>query len=255
MRIDGKTALVTGGASGLGRATVEALHAAGANVLILDLPSSQGAAVAEELGERAAFGPADVTSPTDVQAAIEAAVSTFGGLRVAVNCAGIGWAMRTVGRDGPHDLDIFTKVLMVNVVGTFNVIRLAAARIGTEEPEDGERGVIVNTSSIAAFDGQTGQSAYASSKGAIASLTLPVARDLARSLIRCVTIAPGTFDTPLMAMLPPAAREQLERDTPHPARLGRPGEYAALVRHAIENPMLNGEVIRLDGALRMPFVR
>lgn len=255
MRIDGKTALVTGGASGLGRATVDGFHAAGANVLVLDLPSSQGAALADELGGRAAFAPADVTSPSDVQAAIDTAVERFGGLHVAVNCAGIGWAMRTVGRDGPHDLDIFTKVLQVNVVGTFNVIRLAAARIGTQEPEDGERGVIVNTSSIAAFDGQTGQAAYASSKGAIASLTLPVARDLARSLIRCVTIAPGTFDTPLMAMLPQAAKEQLERDTPHPARLGSPAEYAALVRHVVENAMLNGEVIRLDGALRMPFVR
>jgi NAD(P)-dependent dehydrogenase (short-subunit alcohol dehydrogenase family) len=255
VRIDGKAALVTGGASGLGRATVDALHAAGANVLVLDLPSSRGAAVADELGDRAAFAPADVTSPSDVQAAIDTALERFGGLHVAVNCAGIGWAMRTVGRDGPHDLDIFTKVLQVNVVGTFNVIRLAAARIGTEEPEDGERGVIVNTSSIAAFDGQTGQAAYAASKGAIASLTLPVARDLARSLIRCVTIAPGTFDTPLMAMLPQAAKDQLERDTPHPARLGSPAEYSALVRHVIENPMLNGEVIRLDGALRMPFVR
>jgi NAD(P)-dependent dehydrogenase (short-subunit alcohol dehydrogenase family) len=239
----------------LGRATVDALHAAGANVLVLDLPSSRGAAVADELGDRAAFAPADVTSPSDVQAAIDTALARFGGLHVAVNCAGIGWAMRTVGRDGPHDLDIFTKVLQVNVVGTFNVIRLAAARIGTEEPEDGERGVIVNTSSIAAFDGQTGQAAYAASKGAIASLTLPVARDLARSLIRCVTIAPGTFDTPLMAMLPQPAKDQLERDTPHPARLGSPAEYSALVRHVIENPMLNGEVIRLDGALRMPFVR
>jgi NAD(P)-dependent dehydrogenase (short-subunit alcohol dehydrogenase family) len=255
VRIDGKAALVTGGASGLGRATVDALHAAGANVLVMDLPSSRGAAVADELGDRAAFAPADVTSPSDVQAAIDTALERFGGLHVAVNCAGIGWAMRTVGRDGPHDLDIFTKVLQVNVVGTFNVIRLAAARIGTEEPEDGERGVIVNTSSIAAFDGQTGQAAYASSKGAIASLTLPVARDLSRSLIRCVTIAPGTFDTPLMAMLPQAAKDQLERDTPHPARLGSPAEYSALVRHVIENPMLNGEVIRLDGALRMPFVR
>jgi NAD(P)-dependent dehydrogenase (short-subunit alcohol dehydrogenase family) len=255
VRIEGRTALVTGGASGLGRAAVDALHEAGANVLILDLPSSQGAAVVEELGERAAFGPADVTSPSDVQAAIDTAVERFGGLHIAVNCAGIGWAMRTVGRDGPHDLDVFTKVLHVNVVGTFNVIRLASAHMATQEPEDGERAVIVNTASIAAFDGQTGQAAYAASKGAIVSLTLPVARDLSRSLIRCVTIAPGTFDTPLMAMLPQAAKEALERDTPHPARLGRPPEYAALVLHVIENPMLNGEVIRLDGALRMPFVR
>jgi NAD(P)-dependent dehydrogenase (short-subunit alcohol dehydrogenase family) len=172
-----------------------------------------------------------------------------------VNCAGIAWAGRTVGRDGPHDLETFASVHRVNVIGTFNVVRLAATRMATQDPEDEERGVIVNTASIAAFDGQIGQAAYASSKGAVASLTLPVARDLARSLIRCVAIAPGTFETPMMAQLPQSARAQLERDTPHPARLGKPHEYAELVRHVIENPMLNGEVIRLDGGLRMPFVR
>jgi NAD(P)-dependent dehydrogenase (short-subunit alcohol dehydrogenase family) len=255
MRIEGKTALVTGGGSGLGRATVELLHRAGANVAVLDLPTSSGAAVAGGLGERAMFAPADVTSPDEVGTAIEAAVERFGGVHVAVNCAGIAWAGRTVGRDGPHDLEIFASVHRVNVIGTFNVVRLAAARMATQDPEDEERGVIVNTASIAAFDGQIGQAAYASSKGAVVSLTLPVARDLARSLIRCVAIAPGTFETPMMAQLPQPARERLERDTPHPARLGRPEEYAALVRHVIENPMVNGEVIRLDGGLRMPFVR
>jgi NAD(P)-dependent dehydrogenase (short-subunit alcohol dehydrogenase family) len=255
VRIEGKTALVTGGGSGLGRATVEAFHGAGANVMVLDLPSSAGADVASGLGERAAFAAADVTSPEEVQAAVDAAVERFGALHVAVSCAGIAWAGRTVGRDGPHDLEVFSSVHRVNVIGTFNVVRLAAARMAAQEPEDDERGVIVNTASIAAFDGQIGQAAYASSKGAVVALTLPVARDLARSLIRCVAIAPGTFETPMMAQLPQAARQQLERDTPHPARLGRPEEYAALVRHVVENPMLNGEVIRLDGALRMPFVR
>ena len=255
MRIEGKTAMVTGGGSGLGRATVEALHAAGANVVVLDLPTSAGNAIVGQLGERALFAPADVATPEDVQGAIDAAVRTFGGLHVAVNCAGIAWAGRTVGRDGPHDLDVFASVHRVNVLGTFNVVRLAAARMAAQEPEDGERGVVVNTASIAAFDGQIGQAAYASSKGAVVSLTLPVARDLARSLIRCVAIAPGTFETPMMAQLPQDARAQLERDTPHPARLGRPEEYAALVLHVVGNPMLNGEVIRLDGALRMPFVR
>jgi NAD(P)-dependent dehydrogenase (short-subunit alcohol dehydrogenase family) len=255
VRIEGKVALVTGGASGLGRATAEGLHAAGASVVVLDLPTSAGEDVAAGLGERARFVPADVTSPQDVGRAVDLAVSDFGGLHVAVNCAGVAWAGRTVGRDGPHDLDVFERVLRVNVVGTFNVVRLAAARMGGQEPEDGERGVVVNTASIAAFDGQVGQAAYAASKGAIASMTLPVARDLANRLVRCVAIAPGTFETPMMAQLPEAARVQLEQITPHPARLGRPAEYAALVRHVVENPMLNGEVVRLDGALRMPFVR
>jgi len=255
VRIQGKTALVTGGASGLGRATVDALLEAGAKVVVVDLPTSAGEAVATELGDRVAFAPTDVTSADDVHAAIALANDRFGGLHVAVNCAGVAWAARTVGRDGPHDLEAFALVHRVNVIGTFNVVRLAAAAMAGVEPEDGERGVIVNTASIAAFDGQIGQAAYASSKGAVVSLTLPVARDLARSLIRGVAIAPGTFETPMMAQLPQPAREQLERDTPHPARLGRPEEYARLVRHVVENPMLNGEVIRLDGALRMPFVR
>ena len=253
MRIQGKAALVTGGASGLGRATVEALHRAGARVVVLDLPGSTGPAVASGLGDGAVFAPADVTSPEEVAAAVALAVERFGGLHIAVSCAGIAWAGRTVGREGPHDLDVFARVLHVNVVGTFNVVRLAAARMGRQEPEGEERGVIVNTASIAAFDGQVGQAAYASSKGAVASLTLPVARDLASRQIRCVAIAPGIFDTTMLAGLPEAARTQLERQTPHPARLGRPEEYASLVLHVVENPMLNGEVIRLDGALRMPY--
>ena len=255
MQIEGKTALITGGASGVGRATAEALLAEGANVLLLDLPSSQGEAVAQELGDHAAFAPADVTSEEEVTAAVARAVELWGGVHITVNCAGIGWAQRTVSSRGPHDLGIFSKVLEVNVIGTFNVTRLAAAQMGQQEADGEERGVIVNTSSIAAYDGQTGQAAYAASKGAIVSLTLPVARDLAARKIRCVTIAPGTFATPLMMQLPEPAREQLAEVTPHPARLGRAEEYGALVVHIVENPMLNGEVIRLDGALRMPFVR
>jgi NAD(P)-dependent dehydrogenase (short-subunit alcohol dehydrogenase family) len=255
VRIEGKTVLVTGAASGLGHATVSMFHRAGAAVLLLDLPTSDGARAAEELGDRALFAPADVTSPDEVQRAIGQAIERLGGLHVAVNCAGIAWAGRTVGRDGPHDLEVFATVHRVNVIGTFNVLRLAAARMGAQDAEEGERGVIINTASIAAFDGQVGQAAYASSKGAIASLTLPVARDLASRQIRCVAIAPGTFDTTMLAGLPQPARDQLEQQTPHPARLGRPEEYAALARHIVENPMLNGEVIRLDGALRMPFAR
>ncbi len=255
MRIHGATALVTGGASGLGGATARALVDAGANVALLDLPTSRGEAAAAELGERALFAPADVTSEADVARALDVTVERFGPPRLAVNCAGIVWAGRTVGKEGPHDLRIFQKVVEVNVVGTFNVVRLAAARMADNEPDDGDRGVIVNTASIAAFDGQVGQAAYAASKGAIASMTLPVARDLSRMQIRCVAIAPGTFDTPMMAMLPPEGRAQLEADTPHPARLGRPEDFSALVLAIVANPMLNGEVIRLDGELRMPFVR
>jgi NAD(P)-dependent dehydrogenase (short-subunit alcohol dehydrogenase family) len=255
VRIEGKAALVTGGASGLGRATAEALHAAGARVLLLDLPTSQGEGVAGEIGDGAAFAAADVTSAPDVTAAVARAVELWGGLQIAVNCAGIGWAGRTVSRGGPHDLGIFSKVIEVNAIGTFNVIRLAAAQMGQQERDGEERGVIVNTSSIAAFDGQTGQAAYSASKGAVVSMTLPIARDLAARAIRCVTIAPGIFETPLLMQLPAPARKQLEGETPHPARLGKAEEYAALVVHIVENPMLNGEVIRLDGALRMPFFR
>ena len=252
MRIEGKGALVTGGASGLGRATAEALHAAGAGVVIVDLPTSQGEVLAKELGDRARFAPADVTDPEQVQAAIGIAAEAFGGLHVAVNCAGIGWAQRTVDKNGPHDLNVFETVIRVNLIGTFNVLRLAAAQMVTQEPDGEERGVLVNTASIAAFDGQIGQAAYASSKGGIVSLTLVVARDLAARLIRCCTIAPGTFDTPMLALLPEEARQALADQIPHPKRLGKPSEFAALVQHIVENPALNGETIRLDGALRMP---
>jgi NAD(P)-dependent dehydrogenase (short-subunit alcohol dehydrogenase family) len=257
MRVEGKVALVTGGASGLGQATADALHGAGASVVVCDLSASTGAEIAAGFGERAAFAPTDVTSQEDVRAAVSLAVERFGGLHVAVSCAGIAWAQRTVTRDGPHDFQAFRSVVEVNLIGTFNVIRLAAAQMSAQEPvESGEeRGVIVNTASIAAFDGQIGQAAYSASKGGVAALTLPVARDLAARLIRVVTIAPGTFDTPMLAQLPEPTRQALAQQVPHPSRLGRPEEYAALVLHVVDNPMLNGEVIRLDGALRMPFSR
>lgn len=252
MRIEGKGALVTGGASGLGRATVETLHAAGAGVVIVDLPQSQGEVLAKELGDRARFAASDVTDPEQVQAAITTAAEAFGGLHIAINCAGIGWAQRTVDKNGPHDLNVFETVIRVNLIGTFNVLRLAAAQMVTQDPDGEERGVLVNTASIAAFDGQIGQAAYASSKGGVVSLTLVVARDLAARLVRCCTIAPGTFDTPMLALLPDEARQALADQIPHPKRLGKPSEFAALVRHIVENPALNGETIRLDGALRMP---
>ena len=252
MNIQGKAAIVTGGASGLGRATVEALHAAGAGVVIMDLPHSQGEVLSTELGERARFAPADVTDTEQVAAAVRTAVEAFGGVHIVVNCAGIGWAQRTVDRNGPHDLGAFETVVRVNLIGTFNVLRLAAAQMVQQEPDGEERGVIVNTASAAAFDGQIGQAAYASSKGGVVSLTLVVARDLAARLIRCCTIAPGTFDTPMLALLPDEQRQALAAQIPHPSRLGKPSEFAALVRHIVENPVLNGETIRLDGALRMP---
>lgn len=251
MDVAGRTALITGGASGLGNATARVLADAGANVVLVDLPSSAGEARADELGGAAEFAPADVTDPEAVQAAIDVAVERFGGLHVAVNCAGVAPAQRTVGRDGPHDLDVFARTVQVNLIGTFNVTRLAAARMADQEPEDGERGVIVNTASIAAFDGQTGQAAYAASKGGVVGMTLPVARDLARQQIRVVAIAPGTFDTPMLAGLPEEARAALADDIPHPHRLGHPSEYGLLVQQIVANPYLNGEVIRLDGALRM----
>jgi NAD(P)-dependent dehydrogenase (short-subunit alcohol dehydrogenase family) len=251
MRIEGKVALVTGGASGLGRATAEALADAGAKVVICDLPTSDGEAVAEGLPTGARFAPTDVTSEAEVQAAVDLAASELGGLHIAVNCAGVGWAQRVLSKHGVHSLDLFSKVVQVNLVGTFNVIRLAAAQIVKSEPEEGERGVIVNTASIAAFDGQIGQAAYSASKGGVVGMTLPLARDLAQSMIRVVTIAPGTFDTPMLAALPEEAREELAKGIPHPRRLGDPREFGVLARHIVENPMLNGEVIRLDGALRM----
>jgi NAD(P)-dependent dehydrogenase (short-subunit alcohol dehydrogenase family) len=252
LNIENKVALITGGASGLGYAAAEELTKAGASVVLVDLESSNGETAAKELGERARFAPADVTAPDDVQAAVNLARDEFGGLHVVVNCAGVGFPGRVLTRDGSAiDLERFEFVVRVNLIGTFNVIRLAAAQIASQEPEGEERGVIVNTASIAAFDGQIGQAAYAASKGGIVGLTLPVARDLASRMIRCVSIAPGTFDTPMLAGLPDEAREGLAADIPHPHRLGRPPEFGGLVRHIVENPMLNGETIRLDGALRM----
>jgi NAD(P)-dependent dehydrogenase (short-subunit alcohol dehydrogenase family) len=232
-------------------ATIEELHAAGGNVVICDLPTSQGETVAKELGERAIFAPTDVTNAEEVTGAITAGVSSFGGIHIAVNCAGIGWAQRTADKNGPHDLGVFETVVRVNLIGTFNVTRLAAFQMTQQEPDGEERGVIVNTASIAAFDGQIGQAAYSASKGGVVGMTLPIARDLAARLIRVNTIAPGTFDTPMLALLPEEARRALGDAIPHPRRLGKPSEYAALVRHIVENPMLNGETIRLDGALRM----
>jgi NAD(P)-dependent dehydrogenase (short-subunit alcohol dehydrogenase family) len=250
MDVAGNVALVSGGASGLGLATARALHAAGGTVVLLDLPHSKGQQVADELGERAAFAPGDVTSEDDVAAAVAAAVDR-GPLRIVVNCAGIGTAARTVGRDGPFPLDAFTRVVTINLIGTFNVIRLAAAAMGQYDLVGEERGVVINTASAAAFDGQIGQAAYSASKGGIVGMTLPIARDLAGQRIRVVTIAPGLFDTPLFGALPPDAIAALGAQVPHPSRLGHPSEYAALAAHIVANPMLNGETIRLDGALRM----
>jgi NAD(P)-dependent dehydrogenase (short-subunit alcohol dehydrogenase family) len=249
VRVEGAVALVTGGASGLGRATAERLAGLGARVVVLDLPGSNGKAVAAGLGGE--FAPADVTEPESVEAAVGTAAG-LGPLRILVNCAGIGPPARVVGKDGtPMPLDAFTRVVQVNLIGTFNVTRLAAAAMAALEPVDGERGVLVNTASVAAYEGQVGQAAYSASKGGIVSMTLPIARELAGRQIRVVTIAPGLFETPLLASLPDEAKESLGRQVPHPSRLGRPEEYAALVQHIVENPMLNGETIRLDGAIRM----
>jgi NAD(P)-dependent dehydrogenase (short-subunit alcohol dehydrogenase family) len=246
MELSGIGAIVAGGASGLGEATARDLTARGARVTIADLNEERGEALASELG--GAFAAADVTKEDQVAAAVEAA----GDIRFAVNCAGIGWAERTVKKDGPAALQPFETVVRVNLIGTFNVLRLAAAAMADNEPDDnGERGAVVMTASIAAYDGQIGQTAYAASKGGVAGLTLPAARDLAARGIRVVTIAPGLFDTPLLAALPEEAREALGKTMPFPQRLGRPEEFAHLACAIAENPMLNGEVIRLDGALRM----
>jgi NAD(P)-dependent dehydrogenase (short-subunit alcohol dehydrogenase family) len=252
MQISGKAFIVTGGASGLGRAAAEAIVAAGGKAVLLDVNAEVGRAAEQAIGDAVRFAQADVTSEEQVKAAVELAISAFGNLYGVVNAAGIGPAAKVLGKNGPHPLDLFEKTVRINLVGTFNVIRLAAAVMTQNQPlESGERGVIVNTASIAAYDGQIGQPAYAASKGGIVGLTLPVAREFASVGVRCVTIAPGIFDTPLLAALPEAARVSLGQQVPFPSRLGRPTEYGALVRHVIENEMLNGEVIRLDGALRM----
>ena len=251
MDVKNAVALVTGGASGLGQATVRELHDKGAKVVIVDLPSSQGETVVTELGEGAVFVPADVTRASDVASAVEAA-EKFGPLRVAVNCAGIGNAIRTVSKQGPFPLEQFTRIINVNLIGTFNVTRLAAESISqTELLGEEERGVIINTASVAAFDGQIGQAAYSASKAGIVGMTLPIARDLAGLKIRVNTIAPGLFATPLLLGGPEEFVRKLGEQVPHPSRLGNPAEYAGLVRHIVENPMLNGETIRLDGAIRM----
>ncbi|MEA2251655.1 MAG: hypothetical protein QOI62_3868 [Solirubrobacteraceae bacterium] len=250
MEIQGSGALVVGGASGLGEATVRRLHAQGAVVTIADVNAERGEELAGELGVR--FVACDVREEDQVQAAVDAAARADGGLRISICCAGTGWAQKVAGSKGPHALEPFAVIVAINLIGTFNVLRLAATAMLDNEPlADGERGVCVNTASIAAYDGQIGQIAYSASKGGVVGMTLPAARDLASAGIRVVTIAPGLFDTPLLAALPPEARESLGRSIPWPPRLGQPAEYASLAAHIVENPMLNGEVIRLDGALRM----
>jgi NAD(P)-dependent dehydrogenase (short-subunit alcohol dehydrogenase family) len=253
MLLRGNVALVTGAASGLGAACARLFGEAGASVLVVDRDEKNGAALAAAIGERALFCAADVASGADLERAVEAARQRWGGLHVAVHCAGIVHAARVLGKSGPADLEAFRRVIEVNLIGTFNVARVAAAVMAANPPaEDGERGVIITTASVAAFDGQIGQAAYAASKGGVAAMTLPLARDLARHGIRVVSIAPGVFETPMMASLPENVRASLAALVPFPSRLGKPEEFAALARHVIENRMLNGEVIRLDGALRMP---
>jgi NAD(P)-dependent dehydrogenase (short-subunit alcohol dehydrogenase family) len=253
MQLQDSVFLVTGGGSGLGAACVREFAGAGARVIIADVNAEAGERLAGEIGTVARFVRTDVTDEASVQGAVDAALREFGGLHGAINCAGIGIAERVVGREGPHSLERFARVIGVNLIGTFNVIRLAATTIAQGEPRtaDGERGVIINTASVAAFDGQIGQAAYSASKGGVVGMTLPIARELARSGIRVVTIAPGIFDTPMLAGLPEPARQSLGQQVPFPPRLGQPAEFAALARHIAENPMLNGEVIRLDGAIRM----
>ena len=253
MKVAGTVALVTGGASGLGAATVRELLAAGGKAVIVDRPQSDGAALAAELGTHAAFAAADVTSDAEVEAAVQQAVERFGAIHINVNCAGTGAAMKTISKGGPMPLEIFAKVIEINLIGTFNVLRLCAMQMSKNTPNpDGERGVIVNTASVAAFDGQIGQAPYSASKGGVVAMTLPIARDLASVGIRVCTIAPGTFDTPMLALMPDPQRQALAAQIPFPSRLGKPPEFAALARHIVENAMLNGETIRLDGALRMP---
>jgi NAD(P)-dependent dehydrogenase (short-subunit alcohol dehydrogenase family) len=253
MQIRGTGALVAGGASGLGEAVARRLYAGGAHVVIADLNADKGRSLADELGDRAAFFHMDVSDTGTVAAAVELAAAQPGGLRISVCCAGIGWGEKVAGSRGPHALEPFEKVIGVNLIGTFNVLRLAtAAMIGNQPSDSGERGVCVNTASVAAYDGQIGQIAYSASKGGVVGMTLPAARDLAAAGIRVCAIAPGIFDTPMLAALPEPTRAALGAAVPFPSRLGRPAEFAELAAHIVENEMLNGEVIRLDGALRMP---
>jgi len=254
MKLDGSVAVVTGGASGLGEATVRAFLSKGGRVAIIDRTNSNGVVVAESLGaDKAIFTPADVTSEAEVKDALQKTMAKFGAIHIAVNCAGVGTAMKTTGKAGPMPLEMFELCIRVNLIGTFNVIRLAATEMLKNTPnEDGERGVLINTASVAAFDGQIGQAAYSASKGGVVGMTLPIARDLSRDGIRCLTIAPGTFDTPMLSLLPDPARQALAANIPFPNRLGRPAEFGALAAHIVENAYLNGETIRLDGSIRMP---
>lgn len=252
MQVAKHTFLITGGSSGLGAACARHFVSLGANVVLADVNSQAGAALAAELGSQARFAETDVTDEASVQAALQLAQDTFGGLHGAINCAGILHASRVVGREGPYDLAAFTRVIQVNLIGTFNVIRLAGEVLSKSTPnEEGERGVIINTASVAAFDGQIGQASYSASKAGVAGMMLPIAREFAKFGVRVVAIAPGVFETPMMAAMSPAARESLEAQVPFPPRLGRPSEYAALAQHIVENSMLNGATLRLDGALRM----
>lgn len=253
MDISGKTAFITGGASGLGEATVRRLYKAGANIVVADFNKVKGDALCAELGPKAVCAEVDVMNADTVKAAFDFTMQKFGAVHALVNCAGSGWIGKTVDKSGPHDLDVFKKIVNLNLIGTFDPLRWAAFHMQSNEPnEDGERGVIVNTASVAAFDGQMGQVAYAASKAAVVGMTLVVARDLARVGVRCVTIAPGTFDTPLTSFMSPEARKALADQTPFPKRFGKADEFAMLVQQIVENPFLNGETIRLDGAIRMP---
>ncbi|TDV97166.1 NAD(P)-dependent dehydrogenase (short-subunit alcohol dehydrogenase family) [Halomonas alkaliantarctica] len=252
MNCKDNTFLITGGASGLGEATVRALHTVGARVVIADLNSERGESLAATLGDNAVFQRTDVTSEADAQAVVDKALNTFGSLQGLINCAGIGDPAKVVGREGPQPLEVFSRVVQINLLGTFNMLRLAAAAIAKSEPQaDGERGVIINTASVAAYDGQIGQAGYAASKGGVVSMTLPIARELARHGIRVMTIAPGLFMTPLMKTLPEEVQQSLAASIPFPNRLGEPDEFARLACHIVGNTMLNGETIRLDGAIRM----
>jgi NAD(P)-dependent dehydrogenase (short-subunit alcohol dehydrogenase family) len=251
MQVAGKTAIVTGGASGLGEAAAILLHESGANVVIADLNEEKGNALAQKLGDRAVFVKCNVTSVDDVKNCCKVAMEKFGAIHILVNNAGIGAAGRTLGKDGPYNIEWFKMVIDINLIGAFSMLSNAAWEMVKNEPEDGERGVIINVASVAAFDGQIGQAAYSASKGGLVAMTLPIARDLSRDGIRVVTIAPGIFDTPMMALLPEAARESLGKQVPFPSRLGRPMEFAHLVKAIVENGYLNGETIRLDGAIRM----